>query len=451
MDMIENPSKQELNPPQLLLTQQFNQVRNKTLELVKTLEKDDFIVQTAFYTSPPKWHLGHVSWIYEAIMQKIDPNYEFYSKEFSEYLNSYYQQFGQPLNKGRRGIVSRPTTEQIFQYFEIINSRMIKFIKENLVDTNPHHNDAIQLITMGFHHECQHQELLVYDLQHLLADRYMPVKRNPPPTISDHSKPQKESILIKGGLYSMGYNGNKYCYDIELPEHTIYLNDYKLDSFPVTNGEYIKFIEDGGYQDYKYWLSDGWEKVKENEWTSPEYWQKVEGNQWIVQDFAGRRKINPNEAVCHVSYYEADAYCKWLGKRLPTEAEWEKAACWNEKEQRKTIFPWGDDQATEKHANLLESNIWHCTDVGSFPQGKSHMGCYQMIGDVWEWTSSEFVGYPGFKTGFAEYNDKWFANQKVLRGGSFGTPKMSIRASYRNFFKLDERWMFSGFRCAQDA
>ena len=423
------------------LLEQFDETRNRTLELVKTLEKDDFVVQTAVYMSPPKWHLGHTSWIYEAIMSKIDKNYEFYSKEFSEYLNSYYQQFGVPKDKGRRGIVSRPTLEQIFEYFSIVNQRV-----KNFIETQEMNSFQSKLITMGFHHECQHQELLVYDLQHLLAEEYRPVKKNNAPTASQVNQ---ESILVKGGLYNLGYNGNEFCYDIELPEHKVYLNDYKIDSLPVTNEEYLKFIEDGGYKDYKYWLSDGWEKVKENEWDSPMYWEKID-DEWHTTDFAGRRKINPKEPVCHVSFYEASAYCKWAGKRLPTEAEWEKAALWDEEKQQKMSFPWGNQEPAENTANLLESHIWKCTEVGAYPDGKSPIGCHQMIGDVWEWTSSEFVGYPGFKTGFDEYNDKWFTNQKVLRGGSFGTPMMSIRGSYRNFFRLDERWMFCGFRCAQD-
>jgi len=423
------------------LLDSFLETRSQTLELVKTLEKDDFVVQTAYYMSPPKWHLGHVSWLYEVILSKLTENYEFYSKEFSEYLNSYYQQFSEPHDKGKRGIASRPTVEQIFEYFQNINQRVTKFLEGESLD-----EQAQYLLTMGLHHEYQHQELLVYDLQHLLADEYRPVKKISPP------KPEvidAKSVLVKGGLYTMGYSGNDYCYDIELPEHKVYLNDYKIDAYPVTNAHYLEFIEDGGYSNFKYWLSDGWEIVKKNHWQAPMYWEKVR-DEWFTLDFIGKRKINPNEPVCHVSYYEADAYCKWAGKRLPTEAEWEKAACWNEAEQKKTLFPWGDSLPTESQANLLESYLWNCSEVGSYPQSKSSSGCYQMIGDVWEWTSSEFVGYPGFKSGFSEYNDKWFTNQKVLRGGSFGTPKMSIRGSYRNFFRQDERWLFSGFRCAQN-
>ena len=435
--MTSNPELEQKKP----LIEQFRETRERTLELVKTLEKDDFVIQTAFFMSPPKWHIGHVSWIYEAIISKLDKNYEFYSKEFSEYLNSYYQQFGTPQDKGLRGISSRPTVDQIFQYFNTINQRVEKFIESKSLSEN-----EIKLITIGFHHECQHQELLVYDLQHLLAEQYRPTRKN---EIPKQESVEKKSVHIKGGLYTMGYNGKGYCYDIELPEHKVYLNDYKIDAYPITNQQFMEFIKDGGYENYKYWLSDGWEKVKANKWKAPMYWEKIDG-EWNVRDFLGIRKINPNQPVCHVSFYEADAYCKWAGKRLPTEAEWEKAACWNEEKQQKTKFPWGNELPTEDKCNLLESYFWGCSEIGSFPNGASHLGCQHMIGDVWEWTASEFTGYPGFKTGFDEYNDKWFTNQKVLRGGSFGTPKMSIRSSYRNFFRLDERWLFSGFRCAED-
>lgn len=421
-----------------LLVEIFNDTRKRTISITKNLKPDDFVVQTEFFTSPIKWHIGHVSWIYEAIIGKLDENYKEYSKEFSKYLNSYYQQFGTPNDKGKRGIISRPTLEEVFQYFNTVNQRVISFMKSKNLD-----EEAKRLLTMGMHHECQHQELMAYDLQNLLADGYEPIETK---SEADFQRPEKRAVQVEGGLYKIGYNGNGFCYDIEMPEHIVYLNDYKIESFPVTNSEYLEFIENDGYKSYKYWLSDGWEKVKKNAWEAPMYWEKIDGG-WMKRDFHGLRAIDPNEPVCNVSYYEADAYCKWAGKRLPTEAEWEKAACWNPSTHQKSIFPWGNDEPTSDHANLLESSLWKVSKIGSYPKGKSPYGCYQMIGDVWEWTSSEFMGYPGFKTGFDEYNDKWFTNQKVLRGGSFATPKMSIRGSYRNFFRLDERWLFSGFRC----
>ena len=427
-------------PSQNFLLDSFNETRNTTLQLVKNLERDDFGVQTAVFMSPPKWHIGHVSWLNEIVLSKTQPNYEFFSDELSEYLNSYYNQFGKPYDKSKRGVMSRPTVDEILQYFDVITNKVREVISK------PLEKETAYLFTMAINHECQHQELLVYDLQHLLGDQYRPAKINEPVASSNK---EKKAIKVNGGLYNLGYSGNDYCYDIELPEHKTYLNDYQIDNFLTSNSEYLEFMNEGGYEDYSFWLSDGWDAVKKNEWNSPMYWEK-DGDEWITRDFAGKRKINPNEPVCHVSFYEAAAYCKWANKRLPTEAEWEKAALWNDKKEIKTIFPWGNEKPTESHANLLESNIWNCSNVGAYENGKSNYGCYQMIGDVWEWTSSEFIGYPGFKSGFDEYNDKWFTNQKVLRGGSFGTPSKSIRGSYRNFFRLDERWLISGFRCVED-
>jgi ergothioneine biosynthesis protein EgtB len=256
-------------------------------------------------------------------------------------------------------------------------------------------------------------------------------------------------VDIPGGIYELGFSGNGFSYDNELPEHKVYLQPFRIDVAPVTNGEYAKFIEAGGYSDYKYWLADGWDTVEENGWEAPLYWEK-KGGKWHKKDFRGHNEIDPDEPVVNVSYYEADAYARWSGKRLPTEAEWEKAASWNEELGRKTLYPWGDGEPAPENANLLDSALWGPSKSGSYPAGVSYYGCHQMLGDVWEWTSSEYVLYPGFMSKFPEYTDKWAVNQKVLKGGCFATPAKQIHNSYRNYFKPHERIMFAGFRCAQD-
>jgi ergothioneine biosynthesis protein EgtB len=210
-------------------------------------------------------------------------------------------------------------------------------------------------------------------------------------------------------------------------------------------------MDDGGYDDFNLWLADGWDLVKEHEWKAPLYWTYEKGERcWMKKDFRGNLKLDPNEPVVNVSFYEANAFARWAGKRLPTEAEWEKAASWNDKLHRKCPYPWGDDLVVHKYANVLESNNWAPSRIGAYGQGRSYFGCFQMIGDVWEWTSSEYSLYPRFKSKFSEYTDKWSVNQKVLRGGSFATPCLQIRNSYRNYFRPNERILFSGFRCAGD-
>ena len=418
------------------LLEQFAKSRKITVELVHGLQVDDFAVQTDRYASPPKWHIGHVSWLYEVALSKANPSYEPHKEGYAWYLNSYYNQFGSPRDKGARGAVSRPTAIEMLQYYAKITEDVAKFLESAELSSSER-----TLFEMCAHHEAQHQELLVYDLQRMLADKYQPDWHGEAPRAR---KSGPETVHVEGGIYEMGYSGNGFCYDVELPVHKVYLQDYKLAKYPVTNAQYERFVEDGGYSDYRYWLSDGWDKVREHGWEAPMYWEKKDGR-WHSRGFAGLRKLEPDEPVVHVSYYEADAYAKWAGKRLPTEAEWEKAASGGRKHQ----YPWGSAPPDASRCNLLESGLWRASAAGSYPNGASWCGCEQMIGDVWEWTCSEFAGYPGFRSGFDEYNDKWFTGQKVLRGGSFGTPSSSIRSSYRNFFRLDERWLFAGFRCAE--
>jgi ergothioneine biosynthesis protein EgtB len=429
------------------------------------------------------------------------------------YLNSYYQKFGEILPKSERGKFPRPTVQDTLKYRTIIEQEIISFLNDIGQKNNRNKEKSEEIIyniTLGNQHEMQHQELMIYDFQHYYQrfadpeDSYKPLSRKSlreltsskttvpqtvklssslssarnraePNNISQtesatimsvkdlqilsetDSKENRADIMmdmanIPGGLYELGFSGKGlFCYDNELPEHTVYLNPFKIDKFPITNGQYIKFIEDGGYENYRYWLADGWELSQDKNWNAPLYWERRGGDSlWIKKDFRGVNKLDLDEPVTNLSYYEADAYAKWARKRLPTEAEWEKAASWNEELQKKTLYPWGDEKPSPLQANTMESYLWGPSKVGSFPAGKSFYGCHHMIGDVWEWTSSEYTLYPGYESQFPEYTDKWAINQKVLRGGCFATPSKQIRNSYRNYFRPQDRILFSGFRCAKD-
>ncbi|MCI0338449.1 MAG: ergothioneine biosynthesis protein EgtB, partial [Acidobacteria bacterium] len=344
----------------------------------------------------------------------------------------------------KRGTRSRPTVKETVHYRRQIDESMQKFL-ETLAGRDDT-GKIIKLVRLGLEHEIQHQELLIYDIKHLLCDLYA-APRNTRPVSS-------ESIIgmveIEGGLFELGYSGHDFAWDNEKPQHKVFLYDYAIDRAPISNGQFLEFIESGGYRDFRWWLSEAWDAVNKEHWEAPLYWEK-DGEQWMVRDYHGLHRVEEkaNEAVSHVSFYEAAAYAKWAGKRLPTEAEWEKAACFDPIKKLRQDFPWGGGKPEDRNANLSENQLWAVTPIGAFPKGKSSYGCHQMIGDVWEWTSSDYAPYPGFKSEFDEYNDKWFVGQKVLRGGSFATPGIHIRSTYRNFFHPNERWMVSGFRCAQ--
>jgi ergothioneine biosynthesis protein EgtB len=312
----------------------------------------------------------------------------------------------------------------------------------------------ISLIRLGLEHEMQHQELLVYDIKHLLCDQFdVPVKPLPPVVNRPNGMAE-----IEGGLFSIGYDPKQqprsrgaFAFDNEKPAHQVFLQDFAIDKSLVSNGDFLEFINDGGYQNFRWWFSEGWETVTREQWRAPLYWEFHDG-EWIIRDFGGLHPVakRRDEPVCHASYFEASAFAKWAGKRLPTEGEWEKAACYDAHRKVTTAFPWGDTDPNSGNTNLFENGFWSVSPIGAYPEGASSYGCQQMIGDVWEWTTSDYVPYPGFKSDFDEYNDKWFVNQKVLRGGSFATPQLHIRTTYRNFFHAHERWMTSGFRCARD-
>jgi ergothioneine biosynthesis protein EgtB len=418
----------------------YQRVRARTMEIVAPLEIEDYVIQTAEFMSPPRWHIGHTSWFFETVLQAHKPGYKVYSEDFLFYFNSYYEGFGPRIERPKRGTKSRPTVKATVAYRNHVDEQMLSFLRSA-------DESVLSVVRLGLEHEMQHQELLVYDIKHLLCDQFEPrMKPLPKPPAKVEGMAE-----VEGGLFWLGYEGDEFSFDNEKPAHQVFLRDFQIDKAPVTNGEFLEFIHDGGYRNFRWWFSEGWETVKREQWQAPFYWE-LQDAEWMIRDFSGLHSAasRSEDPVSHVSFYEASAFAKWIGKRLPTEAEWEKAACYDARRKVRQQFPWGDTDSDSGKANLFENGFWSVTPVGSFPDGANAYGCQQMIGDVWEWTTSDYVPYPGFKTEFDEYNDKWFVNQKVLRGGSFATPQLHIRTTYRNFFHAHERWMLSGFRCARD-
>ena len=447
----------------------YKSVRARTMQIVAPLEIEDYVIQTAEFMSPPRWHIGHTSWFFETLLQAHQPGYKIHSEDYLFYFNSYYEGFGERIARPKRGTRSRPTVKDTVAYRKHVDEQMLSFLGS--VENKPEGETILALVRLGLEHEMQHQELLVYDIKHLLCDQY-DAPLNPAPASSVEVEGMAE---IEGGLFWLGcgvancgssptvsegadqsgarppHSKNDFAFDNEKPAHQVFLQDYALDRALVSNGDYLEFIRDGGYQNFRWWFSEGWEVVNREQWRAPLYWE-LHDDKWMIRDFSGLHPAQEkaNEPVSHVSFYEASAFAKWCGKRLPTEAEWEKAAAFDPRTRRQTTFPWGNDPVDETKANLFENGLWSPAPIGAFPAGQNSYGCHQMIGDVWEWTTSDYVPYPGFKSEFDEYNDKWFVNQMVLRGGSFATPQSHIRATYRNFFHAHERWMVSGFRCAKD-
>ena len=438
------------------ITELYQAVRARTMQIVAPLETEDYVIQTAEFMSPPRWHIGHTSWFFETLLQAYQPGYKVYSEEYLFYFNSYYEGFGARIERPKRGTRSRPTVKATVAYRNHVDEHMLKFLS-SLSDANT----VLPLVRLGLEHEMQHQELLVYDIKHLLCDQFdAPIKPAPASQLKVEGMAEME-----GGLFWLGYDiqalstqysalgtsNYSFAFDNEKPAHQVFLHDFALDRALVSNGDYLEFIRDGGYQNFRWWFSEGWEAVNREQWRAPLYWE-LHDDQWMIRDFAGLHEVESkaNEPVCHVSFFEASAFAKWAGKRLPTEAKWEKAATFNPASGARQAFPWGDDAPDAAKANLFENGLWAPAPIGAFPGGANASGCQQLIGDVWQWTTSDYVPYPGFKSEFDEYNDKWFVNQKVLRGGSFATPQVHIRSTYRNFFHAHERWMTSGFRCAKD-
>ncbi|MGH1362755.1 MAG: ergothioneine biosynthesis protein EgtB [Calditrichia bacterium] len=416
------------------LTRFFLAVRQTTEDICAPLSVEDYVIQPILDVSPPKWHLGHTSWFYEAIfLDKYISGYTPYHPEYAFVFNSYYESFGTRVNRDMRGSLSRPTVGEVMAYRAHITNHMCDLI-DNVDDAK--WGEFCDTLVLALNHEQQHQELLITDIKYIFASNPLqPAYRE---NLPDNDGPALTSQFIEfaGGVVEIGYQGNGFYYDNERPVHKQYLADFKLQNRLVTNGDYLRFVEDGGYNDFRFWLSDAWEQVKNGTLQTPFYWQKVD-NQWYEFTLGGLRKLNLQAPVCHVSYYEADAYAIWAGKRLPTEAEWEVAA------RRCNV------EGAE--GNYFDSEAYHPQPATkSSVQGDGRL--FQMMGDVWEWTGSSYLPYPGYKrTGgpLGEYNGKFMIDQMVLRGSSCATSKNHARITYRNFFQTSKRWQFKGFRLAE--
>lgn len=415
----------------------FKTVRQQTEKLCQPLAIEDYVIQSMEDVSPPKWHLAHSSWFFETfVLKPYLKGYKCFDASFHYLFNSYYQGIGNPYPRAKRGLLSRPIVDNIYAYRKYIDTSMLFFLEE--ISANQL-NEISTLITLGLHHEQQHQELLLMDIKHNFSlDPNFPSYQSKSPLPIQQApfltKPKLNFIEISGGLVEIGYSGTGFCFDNELPNHKKFLIPYSIATLLVTNEDYLEFIEDGGYKQPCWWLADGWDCVLKNNWQAPLYWHNQD-KEWHVFSLHGLIPINSTEPVSHISYYEADAYARWRGARLPSEEEWEHFVT------LKGIAPDQD--------NFMENGQLHplsATHNQSQPQ--------QFFGDLWEWTASPYQPYPGYmplKGALGEYNGKFMANQMVLRGGCCVTPKSHIRTSYRNFFQPEKRWQFSGIRLAKNS
>ena len=402
-----------------VLRAHFAEVRSMTMSLTEPFSTEDQMLQSMPEASPVKWHLAHTTWFFETfILVPYSRKYRPFHRIFQYLFNSYYKQLGGHPYRGARGLMSRPALEQVHAYRKHVDQSMMEFLQQPEAE-------ALNLVELGLNHEQQHQELILTDIKHALWSG--PLRPDLIDQAEQGSSPKLAWLDLEGAIYSIGNEGEGFAFDNESPRHEILLRPFQIASRLVTNGEYLEFMNDGGYSRPELWLSEGWDTVNAQNWNSPLYWDCQDG-EWRQFVMNGMKRVNLAEPLCHVSFFEADAYARWAGARLPLESEWEVAA---------TRYP--------ARGTLLEDGIWQ-------PQPARGDGLQQVFGDVWEWTASPYVAYPGFSPAagaIGEYNGKFMCNQFVLRGGSCATPGSHIRASYRNFFPPQARWQFSGLRLAK--
>jgi ergothioneine biosynthesis protein EgtB len=422
-------------PPEHLrcaaLAAQYAQVRRQTESLAQPLTDEDCALQSMPDASPVKWHLAHTTWFFETfVLEQAVAGYRPFHSEFRVLFNSYYVTVGARHLRHERGLLSRPGLGVVRDYRRHVDTHMARlFAGAGLTPA------LLDLIELGVNHEQQHQELILTDLKHLLSRNPLRPAYAGPANVEPPAGAARRTaagwIHLPDGIRRIGHGGDGFHFDNEGPRHRVFIDAFAIAAVPVTAGEYAEFVADGGYQRPELWLSEGWDVRTAHGWTAPLYWQRA-GDAWQAFTLHGMRSVNPDAPVCHVSFFEADAYARWAQSRLPTEAEWETFAV-----------------AQPVAGNLLEDGHFHPAP----PRAEYTAGAHQVYGDVWEWTRSSYEPYPGYRTApgaVGEYNGKFMSNQYVLRGGSCATPASHIRATYRNFFPAAARWQFSGIRLARD-
>ncbi|MBV7532581.1 ergothioneine biosynthesis protein EgtB [Chitinophaga sp. sic0106] len=381
------------------ILEKYKTVRSRSEYICAPLKTEDYVVQPVVDVSPPKWHLGHTTWFFETfILMPNAPGYTEFDPQYNFVFNSYYESVGARVIRTDRGNLSRPSVEDVMKYRRHVDTAMEKFLAA------PMEEDLEALMVLGLNHEEQHQELLYTDIKYILGHNPLMPPYDPGRQATAAPGADAHWVSMPEGIYSIGHHGKSFCFDNELGRHQVYLAPYAISSAPVTNAEYLEFINAGGYTDFRHWHAEGWDWVKTNHITAPMYWYLIDDN-WHQYTWSGLQPLELDAPVCHVSYYEASAYAAWKGLRLPTEFEWEAAA---------DKFPWGQR---------------------------------------WEWTESAYLPYPGFRKApgaIGEYNGKFMVNQMVLRGGSEVTPPEHSRKTYRNFFHAPLRWQFTGIRLAKN-